>query len=186
MRSFIAIFFNSKVVESLARNQNLCREKGIKGKYVKPDNIHLTVKFLGDVEQNALDKLQLLDQELEQIEPLKLRLSHLGVFPGKGRPRVLWQGLSGDDIKDLQQIHQEVEQFTERELKIAQEKKKFRPHVTLLRNPDIPKGVSIDQISKEELERPEILVDSISLIKSELTPKGPIYTELKRFVFNNS
>jgi len=180
MRTFLAIFFENRVTQAIAKNQRICREKGVDGKFVKPENIHLTLKFLGDVDQTQLDKLFYLSEITKEYKPMKLQLSHLGVFPPKGKPKVLWQGLSGSGASSLAALHQKIDIFVAKELGVNREKRKFHPHVTLARKPWIPKEYE-GKLSEIEVERPDVMIQSLSLMKSELTPSGPIYTELESY-----
>ncbi len=181
MRTFFAVFFHRQVTDAIARNQDRCRDLGVKGKYVDPENIHLTVKFIGEIDPQDAERMEPLASEVAGVGSLTLQLDDLGIFPPKGRPKVLWQGLSGTDIEKLKSLHQQVEDYCAETIDVEREKRKFHPHVTLARSPNIPTGINIKGNQDIDLEKPIFQVDYLSLMKSELSPKGPGYKALKHF-----
>ncbi|OWZ83753.1 RNA 2',3'-cyclic phosphodiesterase [Natranaerobius trueperi] len=183
MRCFFALFFDEDVTKAIKDNQKICKSNGITGKYVAPTNIHLTLKFLGDVESINITTLFEVSDYIKEIQTLNLQLSDLGVFPNLKNPKVLWQGISGPDKDQLIKLHTFIDEFSKKRLGIEREKRKFFPHITLMRRPSFEKRLTINDIKKFHINKPEVKINFCSLIQSELTKKGPIYSELKRFYF---
>ncbi len=183
MRCFTAVFFSEEITRVFHRNQEKCRELGIKGRTVDPTNIHLTVKFMGELDEAQREKLLLLPDHISAYPIMELKLSRLGVFPPKGKPKVLWQGLEGTDCSKLVALHKEVDAFAAEHLAVKREKRKFFPHVTLMRKPDFPKGFHKSDLASIEVEKPRTTVDALCIMRSELTPSGPIYKTLQKIPF---
>lgn len=180
MRLFYAILFNKDFLETLANNQLLLKSHGIEGRYVNKEKLHLTLKFLGEVEEDKLSSLKEITGARKQIPSFCLRLGGLGAFPPKGRPRVLWQGLEGvetEDDKNLKELKDLLENNLE-DLGFEKEKRKFKPHITLARD---PMNLKRDKLNDISVKKAEIKVNSFSLMSSKLTRNGPIYEEVYRF-----
>lgn len=185
MRLFYAILFDEKFLKILENNQSLLKEHGITGKFVNREKLHLTLKFLGEVEEGKLDLLKKIEQPCGIVSPFNVQLGRLGVFPPKGRPRVLWQGLEGTDKADIEKFDLLKKLLDESlyELGYEKDKRKFKPHITLARD---PRNIKKEYLNSIPVEKIESYVDSFSLMSSELTKNGPIYTELYRYeLFRN-
>lgn len=113
--------------------------------------------------------------------PLELSVSGVGGFPKLSAPRIIWTGIGGD-IAGLKKLQQKTEDCAFR-CGVAKEWKKFSPHITLgRRNEQGPLAAeTLKSIEKDAIELPSWSVKEIVMMKSELTPKGPIYTPLKYF-----
>ncbi len=142
-------------------------------RWVQPDKMHLTVRFLGDT---AVSQIPNIITQLDQIKskPIRLQLSHLGCFPDEKRPRVLWVGLIGEMIQ-LGQLKQAVDQRLV-PLGWPLETKKFSPHLTLGRVKDSRKIANVRWGG--EVEQVHFRVTAVHLIQSTLQSSGPIYTTL--------
>ncbi len=142
-------------------------------RWVAPENIHLTLRFLGDT---AEDKLPLISQELDNItsdfQPFKLYLNELGCFPNRKRPRVVWAGISGE-LKRLNALQKRIETAVQ-SLGWQGEKRPFRAHLTIGRVKDRSQARQLDW--ELSLEKQEIPVSAVNLIESQLLPSGPVYT----------
>ncbi len=153
-------------------------------RWVDPDGIHLTLKFLGDVDAGSLDSL--LDTMAKAAEgslhsSLTLRLAGLGVFPNAREPRVLWAGVEGD-LEPLAQLQVLVDEALGN-LGFPRERRPFRPHLTLgrVRDQVSPKerrevGRTIEQASLAGSHAWE--AREVHLIRSTLTPSGAIYDSI--------
>jgi 2'-5' RNA ligase len=146
---------------------------------LKPvSSFHLTLKFLGDVEEDKLDELK---QALSAVKfkPLKLKLAEaLGVFPAESYIKVVWVGLEGNDelLKLQKDIEKALEPFHFRK------DFEFMPHLTLARVKFIKdKPAFIEKLKAIKVEPKEITINKFKLIKSELTREGPVYTDLAKF-----
>ncbi len=171
MRLFIAIELPEAVAGELKRLQNEIAGPGIRA--VK--DFHLTLKFLGEVQESQLSRIK---KELASIKfnSFGAELTCIGVFPNPDRIRVIWAGLKAEEIYSLQnEIDLALEQLFSKE-------QDFHPHLTLARVSFLKDKAAL----KEKLDflKPKNLkfdVKEFHLIKSTLTPQGPIYETLETF-----
>lgn len=180
MRSFIAIEIDPVVLEKLDRCAKHIRaglnlkEQFIK--WVRPDRMHLTLKFLGDIEEVQVPAVcAVLDDTAGRFSPFFLSIGQLGTF---GRPAaVLWAGIAENET--LRQIHQYIEQQLQT-LGFEPEDRQFAPHLTLARIKNPKAGREVTKMLKNNpvSEFGQSAVEKICLLKSELTKEGPVYTLL--------
>ena len=174
MRLFIAMDFNGlkdyfiELQNSLPKNAKLSLAK----------YFHLTLKFLGEVQPNKADKIINILKNIK-FEKIDVFLGSIGIFPTENYIRVVWVGLEPEDkILELQkQIDDSLKHLLKKE-------KDFKAHITLARvkYPEDKKSF-VEQINKIKVESKKIEIKDFRLIKSTLTPKGPIYEDLE--VFNS-
>lgn len=167
MRLFIATEFKS---EELLRLRNEFDIKGIK----VVNHFHLTWKFLGDVDEKDV---QSITKKLGQIKATKFRVNptKLGSFPSLWDLQVIWAGVDG---KGLIELKEKIEKALQG---MFQKDKRFSAHITLGRVKFVEDKKMIQEKLKQEINNEEFEVDKFMLIKSELTPEGPVYTTLKEF-----
>ena len=179
MRVFIAIELPEDVRKKLWEIERKLRPVTSSARWVSPDSIHLTLKFLGEVSETRLDDI---DQALTGLtwRPFQVSVHGIGFFPGTRSPRVFWAGLTASTMEDLaKEIDTRMERFG-----FDREKRAFRPHVTLAR----AKGTRLDGALVESAKRFEDLdcgsftVDRCVLIQSTLKPSGAVYTKLKEYI----
>jgi 2'-5' RNA ligase len=188
IRAFIAIELSHEIKQVLERAQSQLKSRSRASvKWVEPKSIHLTLKFLGNIETGMVSKVNAtLENAVAGIKPFKLGPGGLGVFPNLGRVRVVWIGLEGETDRLIY-----LQNRIENELQIlgfSAEARGFSPHLTLGRVRDDAAPVERQELGKLIGEiKPEIagmmMVNSIKLIKSQLTPTGPIYTILSSIEF---
>jgi 2'-5' RNA ligase len=172
MRTFVAIEVSNKdVLNSIRQVQS---ELNIKAKPVELHNMHFTVQFLGDVSEDMVRKIS---DALNSIEFSAFSISFMGVgvFPKPSFPRVIWIGTK-DGINELEKLAEMIR------TKLSQigfhPDKKFKPHVTIFRVKNKIEGMP-DKLEKFlSYNFGKQTVSEIKLKKSELTPNGPIYTDL--------
>ncbi len=174
MRLFIAF----EVPDDISRLLLAVQEKLVfSGKATKTKTFHLTLKFLGDVDE---EKLSVLIDELSKItfRPIDARLSEVGAFPDTNRPRVVWVGIEPKDI--INSIQGQVDLATQKLGFVAD--RRFHPHITLARIKfvDDRKGLR-DCLTSLKVPEASFKLDSFKLVKSVLTPQGPEYEVLKSF-----
>ena len=173
-RTFICIDLPDKVIKEIARIQEIVSEKRFVGKFTEAENLHLTLKFLGEISQETLE---IVEEKLSLIKfpALNLKLSDIGTFSFKDSPRIVWIRITGN-IFDLQkQIDLSLENLFPKE-------ERFMSHLTIARIKYVKdKKAFIDCISKIKLNPVEFIVGSFKLKSSELMPVGPIYKTLKEF-----
>jgi len=172
MRTFVAIEVNNKdVLNSIHKIQT---ELNIKAKPVELHNMHFTVQFLGEVSEEMIEKIS---DALNSIKFSEFSISFvsIGVFPKPNFPRVIWIG-TNDGVNELEKLAEMIR------LKLSQlgfsPDKKFKPHVTIFRVKNKIEDIS-DKLEKfSSYYFGKQTVSEIKLKKSELTPNGPIYTDL--------
>jgi len=190
IRSFIAIPLTDEIHQNLADFIQLhkldTRTAGTRP--VKPGNIHLTLKFLGDVESFRIPAIsQCLEKVTSRLTPFSILIQGLGAFPGwRKRPRVLWVGAQPADL--LQELFQRFDSETAA-IGYPSEERKFSPHLTLARINQQPSNPVQRELLEKlmNLEREplfgQMTVNEVVLFKSLLQPSGPVYTILSRHPF---
>jgi 2'-5' RNA ligase len=142
-------------------------------KPVPVDQLHLTLKFIGEVESSKLLDIQ---ESLEQIYHPKfsLRLQGVGTFPPRGTPRILWAGVV--PVENISRLRHTVEKKLTT-IGIPKERQKYSPHITLARLRNSPvKQLHQYLAGNAFLKTPEFLVESFKLYSSHLSPKGAVHT----------
>jgi 2'-5' RNA ligase len=189
-RLFIAIELPSSVLVQLAEIQGHLKKHTSPGtvRWVNPDGIHLTLKFLGDVPVAKRDSLEkALLKAVEGHTPFALSTGLLGCFPNTNRPRVAWIGLQ-DQIEALAALRDAVERLIA-PLGYPTEHRRFNPHLTLGRVKREAPHDSIQRLGELIAAFPAPTaqrwqVTGVSLIRSELKPTGAVYTPLFRAPLN--
>jgi 2'-5' RNA ligase len=181
IRSFIAIELPEEAKEGLARlKKELERNEHKFVKWVDPWGIHLTLKFLGNIPSKRLTEIiEAIKEAAQGISPFHLEISGLGAFPSLSQARVFWVGIGGE-LDKLSRLQQNIDSALA-VLGFAKEERSFVPHLTLAR---IRQGASpLERRSFGELvgstifdDKYHIKVEAISLMRSQLTPAGAIYT----------
>ena len=183
IRSFIAIELPPEIREALGS-----LEKRLKAgrhpfvRWVDPDSIHLTLKFLGNVDSTSVpDIVEAMNRVPKPMSSLLFQIEGVGVFPNWNRPQVVWVGIGGD-ITKLGSLQRDLEN-TLAPLGFPRESRSFRPHLTLGRLRDRASlkdrqefGTLAQSVRSET--RPSFEVSSLSLMKSQLTPSGAVYSRL--------
>ena len=186
IRAFIAIDVPEPVLRAIAEAQDTLRGSGLKIRWVRKEGIHLTLKFLGDIDSDDVEKIRAgMGRATKAFSPVTMRADGLGVFPDLRRPRVVWVGLSGD-IEALRALQRDLESQLNG-LGFPKEKRPFKGHLTLGR----VKG-RLDRMKlREALEalgdfRTESFsAQSLVLFQSELRPDGAVYSRLAEVPFGN-
>lgn len=183
VRSFIAIELPAKLKEGLAQLEaQLKLGKPSAVKWVDPSGIHLTLKFLGNITVDRISAItRALEEATRELSPFQLKVTGLGVFPNLKRVQVAWVGIGGE-VDKLGQLQQRIESSLA-SLGFTAESRRFTPHLTLARLRD---RASADErqrfgqlIASAKFEAVyTIKVDSINLMRSQLTREGAIYSRL--------
>jgi 2'-5' RNA ligase len=181
-RCFIAIeCSNDEVIQGLRDVQSGLTATGGHLKHVEPDNLHLTLKFLGDVEKQIVDKVSEIISEIS-FNSFNMFVENVGVFPNLRRPSVIWAGVTEGAV-EITRIFKEMDNKLGK-LGLKRERRRFHPHITISR---VRSGKNREKLL-EELMRisdyrfGENKVEKIVLKKSVLTPRGPVYTTLAESV----
>jgi len=187
IRTFIAIDINPAIRKALQQLQDDLKQCDCRIKWIQPDNIHLTLKFLGDVKLKKIDDVnQALEDLAQNIKPFETELTETGAFPSIDRPQILWAGL-----KDDQQQIADLAASLENKLGMIgfkKEQKKFSPHITIgrIRTPRNLKALSQELSGYSLPTGISQSIQEVILVKSTLTSTGPIYEKLKTFRFRRS
>ena len=182
MRCFIAIDIDNEIRKGLAGLLDELRSKADvrKGdvKWVEPESIHLTLKFLGEVNDSQLaDVCNIVKDVASRHKGFTLEVKTVGCFGGKSA-RVLWVG-AGEDCLELLELQEELEE----QLALAgwpKEAREFSAHLTLCRIRNAKAGIKLAQMAEQykDFELGTLAADSVCVYQSKLTPNGPIYTVL--------
>ncbi len=181
MRTFIAIEIPEDIKRQMAEVQRGLRSSGVDASWPRPEGIHLTLKFLGEVLEERLSEiLNSLRSAAQGTGAFRLEAAGAGAFPNAKTARVVWIGLSGD-VDKLSRLQSAVERAMT-DIGFAREDRKFTPHLTLGRIKYIRSRdgwlKALDEI--KDIRLPAFDVDAVSLMKSELKPSGAVYTEMGR------
>jgi len=181
IRAFIAIDLSPGLQGKLKDVTALLKDRlqGLPVRWVQVKNIHLTLKFLGDVSISNIQVLQdSLQVEASSFHPFEIKVGGLGAFPSFHRPRVIWIGVAAP--QELYALQRRIEIEAER-LGYARDEQRFSPHLTLgrlARNASVAEvhqiGEILEQIKVETLG--EMQVQGVNLYKSDLQPSGAVYT----------
>jgi 2'-5' RNA ligase len=182
IRTFVAIPLPAPLIEALQRVQQQLQSKlpSALVRWSKPEQLHLTLRFLGDVPIEQIRQLEAaLRVACEPTPALRLRLGGIGCFPHIGNPRVIWVGVGGD-VEPLRVLQQRIKQYTGG-FGVPAEVRDFTPHLTLGR---VKKGWPVAPQIRNGIERfrSDALGDwsatEVELIQSQLRPDGACYTKL--------
>ena len=179
IRSFIAIELPAAVADLLGMLQQDLRASGLRAGWVKPQNIHLTLKFLGDIKADDIDTVGgAMKTAAEGCAPIVLAAGGIGFFPGIKRPRVIWVGVGGQ-IQPLFALQRNLEDCLAA-AGFPKDKRSFKGHLTLGRFRQGPDPAAIGRVlqSYSDFAKEEFSVHRIVLFKSELKPSGAVYSQL--------
>jgi 2'-5' RNA ligase len=183
IRSFIAIELPPVVKQELITLEGVLKKRGPPVvRWVDPQGIHLTLKFLGDVASDRIDEINMaIDEATQGLNPFRLELQEVGAFPNLNRVQVVWVGAKGE-LDKLMYLQKQIESNTE-QLGFPREERAFTPHLTLGRvrnytSPDDRKKLGQILAQTPFASSQIIMVDSVNLIKSQLTNSGAVYTRL--------
>src|SRR5436853_2993113 len=181
VRSFIAIEIPEGIRERIGGLQKRLRESDCQVSWVKPSNIHLTLKFIG---QTPRDRIAGISAAIEGacvgLSTFELEIGATGSFPSRRNLKVLWVGINDEPTGSLKTFHARMESELA-ESGFPRETKSFNPHLTIgrLRSTE-NSGKLIDQMAEFGFSAERFVVREIVLMRSELNPAGSIYTPLTR------
>ena len=179
MRCFIAVSFPEELKKGIFTIQGKFKTSGADVSWTRPEGMHLTLKFLDEVEEKRVPKIEAaINRAVSGIKPFSLNVSGMGTFPDMRRPRVVWIGFKedGDNLVRLQKgVEDEL-----RKIGFPSENRRLTPDITLGRvrsNKNIEKLLNL--IEEEKIvELGSFEVSDVHLMMSELKPTGAVYTEL--------
>ncbi len=183
MRLFIAVSVQA-AEESLCNLLRELRSTGADFKWVRPEQFHLTLQFLGNLEPGVVEAVGAAMREAAEDRPaFGLRLSGLGAFPDWKRPRVIWIGADegGPALSEITQALGAA--LRGKNVPLPEEGREFTPHLTLGRMRG-PSGLGrlkaqVERLAERDLGIPKLTVERLLLIESRLSAPGPSYTVLR-------
>ena len=178
IRLFIALPLPAEIERELGEMIGRFKPASNSVKWVRPENIHLTVKFLGDTDEKLVEPIgQAIDRIAAEYQPIEAAIDSLGAFPNLRRARVIWVG-SAQPIPEASEIAMKVDRAVQK-LGFEQEKRGFKAHLTLGR---VRQGKRIDRLAEQlgdyRFDPIPLRLDRLTLFKSTLTPQGAIYDRL--------
>lgn len=179
IRSFIAFDIESaQVLERITHMQKILTETHADLKFVEPKNIHITIRFLGNITPHMVDRVYESMKKVK-FEPFEVKIQGIGAFPNTRYPRVLWAGIR-EGAEQLRSIFHQLEPQL-RILGFAPDPKGFSPHLTIAR---VKSGRNKAELAKQVEENINydfgtVKAECLRLKRSDLTPKGPIYSTLR-------
>jgi 2'-5' RNA ligase len=179
IRSFMAFDIDNPAVRNkLAKTQALLVQTGADVKLVETENIHVTMRFLGDVTQDTVERVF---EEMKKIQffPFNVQLKGVGVFPSLSYPRVVWAGIT-EGTNELRSVFDQLGPRL-RQIGFAADQHGFSPHLTIARVRSGRNKAQLADFVKQntDLDFGTIRAECLRLKKSALSPKGPTYTTLK-------
>jgi RNA 2',3'-cyclic 3'-phosphodiesterase len=178
MRCFIALDLPREAMDHIEDIQKVIKKQNLfAGKFTEVENLHLTLKFLGEISEGEIEKVK---EELKQVKfkEFEARLGEIGVFSSKYSSyiRVIWIKLDGKGIFSLQK---EIDKALDKLFPVEQ---RFMSHITIARVKNMKdKRALLEYIKKIKISEIKFKVDKFFLKKSELLPEGPIYEDLAEY-----
>ena len=175
MRTFISVELPKDIQKAIGDYISNIRGLINNVKWVSPHNLHLTIKFLGEVKATELENLsECIEKSTSFFSPFVMGLSDIGFFPSRKKPKVIWIGADGGEHNLLDLFH-ELEHNLE-DLGIDREARMFSPHLTIGRVKRYKKIIIPEDLP--DFKPVNFQVQNLAFIKSILTPQGPIYEKL--------
>lgn len=163
MRLFFAIEFDNDTKEYIEKVQNIIRENSVRGNFSHEENFHLTLKFMGEIEQGNLAKLKSsLDRTVEQIDSFSFKFNKLGFFTKEAK-KIVWIGIKNED-KVLNKLYDTLETVLNKN-GFPKDFRSYSPHITLSRETVFKTGFE-EALSKIKIDFKEIKVIKVSLMES--------------------
>lgn len=178
VRSFVAVELEDEIRRRLIAAQNAIPSAGAKLKLVEPQNIHLTMKFLGEVPEEKIGEIdESLKEAASGFQKFPARVKGIGVFPGLSYIKVMWAGVS-EGREQIIELQKKVDAALQ-PLGFRLDKR-FHPHATIARVKFVKDKGKLVEFIKERADEDfgEMEVQGLTLKQSTLTPKGPIYSTL--------
>uniref|UniRef100_A0A7C4VSZ1 RNA 2',3'-cyclic phosphodiesterase n=1 Tax=Fervidobacterium thailandense TaxID=1008305 RepID=A0A7C4VSZ1_9BACT len=173
MRTFVAIDVNSEIREIAQEVMEKLQNAGFKANWTKPENLHLTLFFMGEMDERHVDKMaDVLNKRLLGFPSFSTVLAGIGYFKFKHAPRVIFLKL--EPTKSLQKMYLEMKsELTKNKFKYD-DQGNFVPHVTLARVKEYPSNWETI-VSEMVVPKITLVIDGFTIYSSTLTPQGPIY-----------
>ena len=175
-RAFLCIEFPDNVIKEIARVQEIVRKKKFTGKVTELENLHLTLKFFGEIEEFILKEIR---ERLKRVkfEQMDLKLGRIGLFSHNKNPRIIWIKVEGKGVWELQEKVDDVL------ADLFKKEERFMSHLTIARVKYVKdKDDFLDYIRNIRIRDIEFKVNRFKLKRSELGVLGPVYTDIEEYV----
>lgn len=178
MRTFIALELAPEIQKQLGQIQDQLKKANADVKWVRPEGIHLTLKFLGNVSLELIEEIKkTIDQLAAKHKHFELNITQLGAFPKIEHPRVIWVGIEQGKEQTIKLAQDLAEDLIH--LGFLPEKRPFKPHLTLGRVRSNRQREQLKELLQSAKVTPTTMqAQTLTLFKSTLTPKGAIYQAL--------
>lgn len=183
VRSFLAVELPRAILDRIGEVQRELKSSNADVRWVNPGNIHLTLKFFGNIEETEIDSiLMAIEEPVRTTSPISITVRGVGGFPGLKNPRVIWVGLhdeKGASVSLQKRLEGELGKIG-----FPPEDRPFHPHLTLGRmRSNRGKDELVGRMRRFKEEGfGQFQVDKVILFRSDLRPTGPIYTPLRTFL----
>lgn len=185
IRSFLAIEIDNDLIPKIANVQNSFKKTNTNIKYVSTENMHLTLKFFGNIEEEMVEDISLIIQKvISNYSSFDLAIENCGSFPNENNIKVLWLGIANSENNKIANLQKDLDkEFKKLGFK---KEKNFISHLTIGRVKNSKNKAEIkNKIAKfKDIKIGKMTVNKISLKKSTLTSNGPIYEDINVFNLN--
>ena len=180
IRAFIACEIPESVLENVSKVQEGLKKLDSDASWTRVSSIHITLKFLGDIEEEYIAKIAAVIEEASKGQPpFEISIKGSGAFPNLKNPRIIWIGVE-DGTKGLTHLQQPLD-YGLNSIGFEREEREFRPHLTLgrVKGPRGKERLSAAVSELKDIKAGSFIVDRVILYKSELKPTGAVYAKLK-------
>lgn len=179
IRTFVAIEIPDSLLEQISDVQKQLKKHNERIKWTRPESIHLTLKFLGNVEEDRIAAIaQTLQEVASEFQPFRCPVKNVGAFPNPRRPRVVWIGI--EDTEDTLVKLAENSDDALNSLGFSKENRKFKPHLTIGRVKSAVSRKFTESIQNIAFQSDAIEIKEMVIMRSDLKPTGAIYTPLNK------
>jgi len=175
IRCFICLELSREAIDYIEELQAIIKKKNIlQGKFTEPENLHLTLKFLGEIEESKIEEVKKKLSEIK-LKGFEVKLGQCGLFSKKSL-RILWIKLLGEGVYNLQK---EIDSKLGDSFALEE---RFMGHITIARIKKVfDKGIFLDYVKNIKTKRISFKVADFALKKSELKHEGPVYNDIERY-----
>ncbi len=180
IRLFIALIINDEFLDIInSFRENIYPNDG-KIKWESKDKLHITLKFIGDVEEETVPiLLDKLESVVKNHNKIKVNFTKFNIIKKYSEPKILWLELHRSEL--LENLYNDINSVLTN-IGFESERKRFKPHLTLLRikrNANINK---LETLRNSDIDFPGTYLEEVALIRSQLLPTGSVYTKIKSFI----